>query len=213
MKNITSIFWIAIFASCFMTYAQEYQVELLSSQNEKGFVLSAKNNSSIQQEVTLTLETKNLRGYKEPIKKLVEAGKTLEMITLYFIPGKASDFSTSYQFNPKPTDSEIAAQDEKLKAKTLENVEDIENGITLFYQDGCPRCAFATTYMLDNDIDFKLIDVTDQNENNAAMWELLIKKNPELDEVIFPVFIINGDISYNIEDLGNFTDTLFEFKL
>ncbi len=195
------------------SYSQEEPVKIVVIESETELVFKAVNNTQIQQEITLEITAKNLRGYKTPITKLVSAKDTVSMISLYHIQGKEWNYRTSYSHKPKPTEKEIALQDEQLKGKTLKNIEGIDEGIVLFYQDGCPRCAYATTYMLDNDIDFKMLDATSKSTNSKLMWNLIQTKNPKMKNVTFPVFLINGNISYNIEDLKGFTSKLKDFNL
>ncbi len=190
--------------------AQESVIELLNATNEDGIIVSAQNHSTIRQEVTITLTIKNLTGYTAPISKLINAKETVEVVRLAFIPGKKAKggYASSYTYKPKPTEAEIALQDEKLKAKTVTHVDDMNDGIVLFYRDGCPRCAYVTTYMLDNNIDFKLLDTTSNEKSQIAMWKLLKEVNPELKTIKFPVVLVNGKLNYNMEDIKVFTKGL-----
>jgi glutaredoxin-related protein len=199
--------------SSVLSYSQEEPVKVAVIESETELVFSAINNTQIQQEITLEIIAKNLRGYKTPITKLVPAKDTVSLISLYSVQGKEWNYRTNHSHKPKPTEKEIAQQDEQLKGKTLKNIDGINKGIVLFYQDGCPRCAYATTYMPDNDIDFKMLDATGKTQNNKLMWNLIQTKNPEMKNVTFSVFLINGNISYNIEDLKGFTSKLKDFNL
>ncbi len=204
---------IVALCSASLLWGQEYDVIIDLQPQANAVAVRAINISNVQQEVTLTMKVKNYRGYSRPITKLVKAKDTLEMVRLTPLPNKRSEMSYTYQYLPKPTNEEIAAQDKLLEQKKLEVLGDIDEGIVLFYKDGCPRCSFATTYMLDNDIDFKMLDVTDDEEKNRAMWKLINAEKPELREVIFPVFLIDGELSYSIEDLKGFTSELDIFRI
>ncbi len=191
-------------------FAQQQDVELLNSQNDKEFIISAKNNSNIQQEITVTLEVKNVTGYSGPITKLVKANDSLEIVRLTYLSGKQASYASNYMYKPAPTDAEIARQNELLKEKTVKSLEDMKKGIVLFYQDGCPRCSFVTTYMLDNDIDFKLIDTTSDEKNQILMWDLLRLEKPELKNITMPVVLVNGQVSYDIENLKGFSNDILK---
>lgn len=57
------------------------------------------------------------------------------------------------------------------------------------------------------------MDINDNSENNQIMWKLIQLEKPEITKVTMPVYLINGSISYNIEDLKGFTTNLSRFRL
>ncbi|MBD0850446.1 hypothetical protein [Maribacter arenosus] len=59
--------------------------------------------------------------------------------------------------------------------------------------------------MLNNDIGFKLLDTTSDEKNQILMWDLLRLEKPELKNVTMPVVLVNGQISYDIENLKRFS--------
>lgn len=171
-----TIFIIALLLMNLTVFAQEHEVELLTQKNKYSFVFSAKNHSNVQQEITLTLTTQNLNGYKKPITKLVPAKSTINVVTLNFIKGKANKYSSKYTYRPKPNQEELALQKKRLDEKRMESVGDLTKGIVVFSKDGCSRCHYTTSYMLDNNIDFKLLNTTENKDYNKIMWDLLKKK-------------------------------------
>jgi glutaredoxin len=184
-----------------ISFAQEKAVEVIYTQDEDGFTFSAKNNRNVQHELTLTITPTNLKGYKKPITKLVPANSTVDITKLYLVPNKKGSFKYSYSFQPKMTADEKMDQEKKLAEKTLSEIGDINKGIVVFSKDGCPRCHFTTTYLLDNNIDFKFINTSDSQDQNRLMWDLLRKDNPQLSSITMPVILVDGKISYNIQDL------------
>lgn len=196
---------VSIFLSSLLGFGQQQDVELTSVQEGNKIKVTATNHSKIQQEITVTATIENLKGYDGPITKLLPADKSTEIAVLEMVPNKQVAFSASYTFIPKPTDAEIALQDQLLKEKTVKSLEDMKEGIVLFYQDGCPRCSYVTTYMLNNDIGFKLIDTTSDEKSQILMWDLLRLEKPELKNVTMPVVLVNGQISYDIENLKRFS--------
>lgn len=206
MKNTFIIIGFIFFS--LILNAQEHAVNLSTVQEENAFVVNATNNSNIRQEVTITLTVKNLKGYSGPITKLVNAKETIEVVRLRFIPNKQAQLASNYTYKPKPTEAEIDLQDKKLKEKTVTGVDDMNNGIVLFYKDGCPRCAYVTTYMLDNNIDFKLLDTSSDKESNRLMWKLLKEENSNLKNIKMPVVLVNGKVNYNMKDLKDFAQGL-----
>ncbi|WP_111307773.1 glutaredoxin family protein [Confluentibacter sediminis] len=189
-------------------FSQNKNIEILNTQNDKGFIVSVINNSSVQQEVTLTIVPTNLTGYKEPITKLVPSKTTIEIIKLFFIKNKGGSFSTKYSYKPSLTEKEKIAYNKKLEEKIKNDIGNIEKGIVVFSKDGCSRCHYTTSFLLDNNIDFKLINVTKDDKQNLFMWELLKKENPIIKNLTMPVILLDGKISYNIDDLKGFVGKL-----
>lgn len=184
-----------------IAFSQEKAVEVIYAQDEEGFTFSAKNNRNVQYELTLTITPTNLSGYKDPIKKLVPANSTVALTELYFVKNKKGSFEYSYSFEPRMTENEIAQREKRLAEKSASQISDINQGIVVFSKDGCPRCHFTTTYLLDNNIDFRYINTSEDVDQNRLMWELLKKDNPQLRSVTLPVILVDGEISYNIQDL------------
>lgn len=207
MKKITLLFVLI----SLMSYAQKHPVEIVSDQSDKGVVISAKNLKDIQYEVTLTVNQKGLRGYKKPVTKLVPANSVIPMVNLLFIKGKKWSYSTSYRYAPKPTAQETAARKQKLKEKALAQSGDISKGIVVFSKDGCTRCHYVTSYLLDNKMDFKFLNTTENKDYNRLMWSILKEKVPNaaaLKSVNMPVVLVNGELSYNMTDLRAFVSSL-----
>lgn len=184
-----------------IAFSQEKAVEVIYAQDEEGFTFSAKNNRNVQYELTLTITPTNLSGYKDPIKKLVPANSTVTLTELYFVKNKKGSFEYSYSFEPRMTENEIAQREKRLAEKSASQISGINQGIVVFSKDGCPRCHFTTTYLLDNNIDFRYINTSEDVDQNRLMWELLKKDNPQLRSVTLPVILVDGEISYNIQDL------------
>ncbi len=193
--------------------AQDKTVLVTLKQEGNSLVTKAINNSNSQQEVTVTMEVKNCNGYKGPVTKLVGAKKTVEMVRLTPLPNKVPQVSYNYSYVPKLSDAEIAAQEKQLQEKRVSVLGEINKGIILFSQDGCPRCSYAVTYLLENDIDFKMVETTEDEAKKQAMWEIIRAENPDITEITFPVFLVNGKLSYSIEDLKGFTSELDVFKI
>lgn len=206
MKKITLVLICTLIA--FIGYSQKKDIEVVSVKSEDAFILSAINNSNVQQEITLTVVQKNLKGYSIPITKLIPSKSNVELIILFFIKNKRSECSYSYTFKPSLTDEEKIIQEQKLKEKTVTKLNNLKEGIIVFSKDGCPRCHYTTRYLIDNNIDFRLVDVTNNKEQNKTMWEFVKLENPIIETLKMPVLIYNGEVLYNIENLKEFIPTL-----
>ena len=167
-------------------------------------------NSNVNQDVTFFLsKLKGIKGYTKPIKKRI-APNSKKLFLTVTLNGEYS-YSSSYTFNPFYTKSDIAAKNEKLKQHQLDKGVDINKGIVVFSKDDCSRCHRTSSYLLDNNIDFSFINISDKNqpENKKLMWSLL-KKNgyTKNSGVTMPVVLVDGKISYSHDDLLQFLKTL-----
>lgn len=202
---------VLIFLIGLVSYSQKKDIELTTIQTKKGFEINAINNTNFQQEITLTLTLKNLKGYSEPIVKLIPANSTVEMAKLFFINNKATEVRTSYMAVAKLTEEEKILIHKKIKEKETTDLIDLNSGIVVFAKDGCSRCEFTTRYLVDNNIDFRFIDTSDKNKpQNKKMWNLVKLDNPYIKSVKMPVILVDGKISYSINDLKAFVTKLKE---
>jgi glutaredoxin len=203
------IFCFHLFIVCALfAFSQEKDVQVIVEQTEHDLIFKGINSSLVQQKVILNIDTVNLKGYKGEITKYIPAKDTIVMIRLAFNNNKPWSYSTNYIFDAVPT----IAQKVEFKNEVLSNVIDMDKGIVLFYDNGCPRCNYAYTYMQENNIPFRLMDIKSESESEQLMWRLIKLEKPDLTGVQMPVYLINGNISYNIEDLKGFTASLLRFK-
>ncbi len=191
-------------------HTQKSVIEIDNVQTEKGYIISLKNTSNIQYEVTLTLEVTNLKGYEKPITVLIPAQTSSEVLTLYFKNlYKPYDYSTSYTYKSMPSDAELLLKDKKKEDSSLTKFGTIiNNGIIIFTVEGCSKCNYVANYLSKNNIDFKLIDISNSDENDKLMSDLVKKDIPSVNSVIMPVVIINGKAFHNIKNLKSFLSNL-----
>jgi len=90
-----------------------------------------------------------------------------------------------------------------LKKKKANSNIDCSKGIIVFTKTGCPRCNKTLNYLVDNNIQFKYMDVVKNQEFNDLMWEKLHDNNVS-NEIVMPVIIINGKLSHSHKDLDLF---------
>ena len=93
----------------------------------------------------------------------------------------------------------------------MHNFSKINEGIVIFDNVECNRCNKSTSYMLDNNINFKIVDIspTEANAKNRDFMQKVIKeKDKNLTQYITPIFIVNGKMSHSHQDLDAFLKSL-----
>lgn len=202
MKIITTLF----FLTTLTITAQVKPVTFKAEKRENAIVFTCTNATQATQEVTLTLtEKKGLRGYTRPLIKKV-APKTTMIFATFPIAGAYSyAFTSSWKEMRTPKELEAIATTKK--EKVLQDISKINTGIVIFDKTDCARCQRATAYLLDNNINFKLLNITDNATHNTLMWDLLraqgVTKN-----VTTPVFLIEGQLTWGHENLDGFLEGL-----
>ena len=85
----------------------------------------------------------------------------------------------------------------------------------MFHKNNCPRCIKTTNYLLDNNIDFKWVQIpsNEQIVSNTAPKELLdnqsilqekLKEKKISGSFTTPIFMVNGKITHSHRDLDKF---------
>jgi len=193
----------------FIGNTQTKPITVTSEKQDKLLVIQATNNTALTQEVTITLtKRKGLRGYTRPLTQLVRPGETLTFYELTIL--EAYSWASKYSSKPKATAQEQKAFDKERKAYLLNSLEgvDITQGIVVFDKTGCPRCHRTTSYFMDNNVDFKLLNVTENKEYHELMWTLLRENKAVKGEITMPVIMVDGKLSHSHEDLIGFLKLL-----
>lgn len=190
------------------TLAQDYPVRIDVEKGKTSIRFYAINDLSVTQEVKLELiDIKGLKGYSKPITKSVPAGSRRLMTSV--VIGGAYSYRSSYTYIPKPSQAERFAIKKRKEEKLLKENENIMKGIVVFEKNNCSRCNMSTSYLLDNNIDFKIIDVSDgDGKGNRLMWDLIKKDGFKEGKILTPVFLVNGELSHTHKDLKGFLEDL-----
>lgn len=182
--------------------AQEKPITFKIAKQQEALVFTCTNTSKVTQEVTLTLtKKKGLEGYTRPIIKKVSPNTMMEFAVFPITGAYSYSYKTAWKENR--TTQEQATITAAKKEKLLKDLSKINTGIVVFDNSDCPRCQRSTSYLLDNNIDFKLLNVTDNKENNRLMWDLLKAEGVE-GTILTPVFLVDGKLSWSHEDLKGF---------
>jgi glutaredoxin len=204
-------FVLAFLAFQFMV-AQNYDVEIVAHNNEKGVAFYAVNNTETRQEVNLTVIATNLSGNHGPIVKMVAAKDSVEMTTLLFMENKSWSYDTSSTYIPKPTEEEFEKQKLQLKQELFDFLDTKNNPIIVFYGEGCTRSAYAKELLDKKKIPYKYLNLTRHEHFNKAMQELLLMQEPDIKRVGYPIFLVDGRLDHDIENLRWYIKELASYK-
>jgi glutaredoxin len=172
-------------------------VEILEEETTNHMVFKAKN--TLDEPVEITFELSEVRGLEhdgQPIVKLVGPEKTVLVAELKKIGGP---ISYVYGYNQVLMPAKIYDP---------EDFKKFEQGIVVFSRDGCTRCAYATDYLVQNKVDFTLLNFTQLPEYGAYMWDKLREQGVIGNQVGTPVIMVNGRLSHSHENLKQFVKTL-----
>ena len=123
------------------------------------------------------------------------------MATLSIEENGPWSYETSYTYRPKPTDEEINIQNQKLKAQLFELLDTKSHPVIVFYGEGCTRSAYAKQMLEQKKIPFTYLNTTKDEHYNKVMFELLKMQEPDIKRVQFPVFLVDGRLDHDIENL------------
>jgi len=210
MKHLLVNFSIIILFSYAALGQSEVEFEIKKEPNKLIWV--CKNNGNFTKEVTFTLkEPKGLRGYSKPVTKIISPNAEMIFLTVSY-NGGYSYKGASWISKDKATKEEEEALDE-LKSKYYTNdFANLDKGIYVFDKKGCPRCKRSVAYLIDNDYDFKIIKTDKGTPGNHRMWELLRAKGYTKKIFNMPVFLVNGQLTADHDDLMGFLKTLSKPK-
>ncbi|MER3375863.1 MAG: hypothetical protein RIM83_14590 [Allomuricauda sp.] len=196
-----SLTFVLLFFAFQYLVAQNHDVEIVAHNNEKGVVFFAVNNTGTRQEVNLTVTATNLSGNHGPIVKMVAAKDSVEMTTLLFMENKLWSYDTSSTHIPKRTEQELEQQKQQLKQELFDFLDTKNNPIIVFYGEGCTRSAYAKELLDKKKIPHKYLNLTRHEHFNKAMQELLLMQEPDIKRVGYPIFLIDGRLDHDIENL------------
>jgi glutaredoxin len=192
------------------TTAQNQPVKIEATEQDQKLVFICTNNSAITQEVTITLtQRKGLRGYTRPITKRVAPSTTTTLASFTIAGAYNYKYSTSWKEVPNIKEQQVRKEviAARTKGKILRDLSKINTGIVIFDNTDCPRCQRSTAYLLDNNVPFKLLNITDNKKNHKLMWDLL-EAQGVTGTINTPVILVEGELSWSHEDLPAFLKSL-----
>lgn len=188
--------------------AQEKPVDIVADQSEDTLAFFGINRTELTQEVTLELVVENLLGYEGAVTRLIPPKDSLEMIKLGIPKGKKWKWSSDYTWKQRPSDEERLVYKAKKKQEIFEAFKVDENPLILFYKQGCSRSKFAKESLERKKIPFKLINTTASIQESDRLSQLIKIENPENERYLFPVFLDQKELIYDIADLKGYMKSL-----
>lgn len=204
---ITRIALVMVLLISFNAIGQKKKVEFKTEKGKNTLSVFGYNNTNEPLDITLTIkDIKMLKGYTKPITKRVQPNDKLLFIDLKF-EYDVFQYKLSYTFKKVPTDvdKKIAAYNKK--DYYLQDVANINNGIVVFDDEGCGRCRTVTNYLVAHDLDFKIVDLSEGEENAKLMWKMVKEKGASMN-VKAPVIMVDGKLSHSHIDLNAFLSSL-----
>lgn len=165
------------------------------------------NNSDEDLEITLTLKNiKMLKGYTKPITKLVKAKSKVNFIDLTY---KYDVYTYKMSYTYKKPETELATKLKNINKSDyyLNDFSKIDEGIVVFDDEGCGNCRLVVNYLVGNDIDFKIISLANNKDNQKFMWKTIKEKGASM-KVKLPVIVVNGEVSHSHSDWNAFLKKL-----
>ncbi len=206
---IKKIVTIALLTVSLVTFSQGKTIEFKVEKNDadKALLVYGYNNTSSPLQITLTIkDIKMLKGYTKPITKVVPPKSKEEFIKLTF----EYDFYTyKLSYTYKKLDSDVKKKITAFNKKDyyLKDTSKMDEGIVVFTDEGCGNCRLVTNYLVGNDMDFKIVDLSQGKKNVSLMWKTIKEKKANM-KVKLPVIVVDGKLSHSHKDWKGFLERL-----
>ena len=189
------------------SFSQKKNIEFKVEKKDKALIINGVNNTKKPLVVTLTIkDIKGLNGYNGPIVKTVPANSNI-LFTQLTHELDVYEYKLSYTYKNVETEAEKIIKNTNKEDFYLKDISKINEGIVIFDDEGCGRCDLVTNYLIGNKIDFKIINIANNEENTKLMWKTIKEKGASL-QVKAPVIIVDGKLSHSHLDLKKFLETL-----
>lgn len=189
-----------------LTYGQQKDIDFQIDEVDNTLSIFCLNNSDSHQEVVLSiLDIKGLTGYSNPIKKILPPQTRTHFLDLTY--DIVYEYKLSYTKKAVQSEEEIIAKARKKESLYLDDFSKLNEGIVIFDDIECTRCSYATNYLMEKNIDFKIVNISDNKENLKLMWKTIKEKGQSM-HVKTPVIMVDGKLSHSHTDLHNFLESL-----
>ncbi|MEM6517585.1 MAG: glutaredoxin domain-containing protein [Bacteroidota bacterium] len=180
-------------------YSQQVAVKILE-QNEKTHY-TFKGYNTLSEPVEITFQLLDVEGLEYNGQKviLIQPKDTVEIMRLKKI-GKSIGFLMDYQ--------QVMIPNEPNKLYNPTEYEKYNQGIVVFSRDGCTRCNYATNYLIKKNVDFTLLNFTQNPAHGQYMWDKLKEQGVTSKQVRTPIIMVDGVLSHSHENLSQFVKKL-----
>ncbi len=197
MKYITCLFLTLI---AFQLSAQEVGVKILEENTKEYYIFKGQNVIDEPVEITFLLsDVSGLEFDGQPIVILIQPGTTVEIAKLKKI-GKSIGFAYDY--------NQVMIPDETKKNYDPKDFEKYNKGIVIFAKDGCTRCSYAANYLLEKNVDFTLLNFTQNPVYGEYMWDKLREQGVDTKKITTPIIMIDGKMTHSHDNLKQFVRSL-----
>jgi glutaredoxin len=194
----------------FQSFSQTKEIEV-SERNENGLIfLDCSNDSDKEIEVKITLTLTGIESSTpSPIIATIPAKGNKELTSLKMTGGPAS-YSYNVSYTVRTTSQpEVSSRDSKNTAiVTNTSLQIPEKGILVFSKNGCGRCTYAHNFLEDNEVDFKEINISENDENSDFFWSTLKNSGFSGNSVQTPVIVVDGKVHTKLKDLKGFLKSI-----
>jgi len=204
MKKI--LFLLLLFLGYAFAKAQSKtpDVELIEDKQRKRWLLYAQNNTDEEKEAFLLVQGQGFRrSAGKPVIKIIPANSKVLMQTLIPLKGAEPTYTKIFTFEDKlqtvnrKKNNGINVND----AVQLDPVDPSE--LTVFIQNDCPKCEQLVTYLNDNHVKYRLLDIDKHQDVKDLMFSQLDDGKPKT-QAVLPVVCQDGKAYENIPSISRF---------
>lgn len=190
---------------------QEKPIKITVVKTTNTHLFNVLNTTEMPQEVTLELtKLEGLRvSGKQKVSKIVPPGGELTFFRARVMEQKtSSSWSYSYKLPEQFLAQQARKNEQRLRALLVDSDAELNNGIVVFNKEGCPRCAYSTNYLLEQNIPFRMLNTVENPDNNKLMWDYLKANGVAKGTVTMPVILVDGKLTHSHKDLLAFLSGL-----
>jgi glutaredoxin len=204
---------------------QQKDIEIFEKKEGQKNIVMARNTGKVAYLVTIKINSSGMDVTPGmTAEAVVPAGYMKEMATLTPRPGESWSYGYDVSFmehtgttpkatTPPPTKQE-APTGNNATVETAPSTVAVpkttlsDNGIIIYTQAGCGRCATVKREMKAKGIPYTEVDVNSNSPEVSNMWKQLRDGGFTGNSVTMPVVKVNGQLHYNIKDLMGFVSGL-----
>lgn len=186
-KTIITICLNLFFCFC---WTQNDGIRILEENSKTHYTIRGYN--PMEDPIEITFELKDVSGLNYdgvPVVLLIQPKDTLQILKLEK-SGSGIGFLMDYHQMLIPK-----------KRYDPEAFKRYEKGIVIFSKDGCARCNYTTNLLIDKNVDFTLLNFSQNEAYLEYMWDKLEAQGVTSKQVQTPIIMVDGVLSHSHENL------------